>query len=173
MASAAGSARIKVRENLENRATRHQLAQINIGRLVAPVDHPKIAGFLAQLAPVNALADAWPGFVWRLQSSYGNAMDIAYDGDRLIIVNMSVWDTVEALRDYVYRSHHLKVLRDRAKWFVKMDQPFACLWWVPAGHLPTVEEGRERLEHYRLHGATPYAFWFSQLYRPEEAAPKR
>jgi hypothetical protein len=77
-------------------------------------------------------------------------------------VNMSVWESLEALRNYVYRSDHVGVFRDRAKWFEKMDKPIYCLWWVPAGHLPTVAEGRARLEHYQRHGATPYSFWFSQ-----------
>src|SRR5258708_39646324 len=107
-------------------AVNHQLAQINIGRLIAPMDDPRIAEFVAQLEPMNALADRSPGFVWRLQSSYGNAMDIAYDEDATINVNMSVWESFEALRNYVYKSEHMKVLRARAKWFEKMDKPYYC-----------------------------------------------
>jgi hypothetical protein len=140
------------------------LAQVNIGRLVAPVDDPKIAEFLAQLDEVNALADAAPGFRWRLQSSSGNATDVPYNDDPFVLVNMSVWESVEALRDYVYRSQHVEVMRDRAKWFEKMEKPHYCLWWVPAGHKPTVAEARERLEHYQEHGATPRSFWFSRHY---------
>ena len=140
----------------------YHLAQINIGRLIAPLDDPKIAEFVAQLAPINAIADKAPGFVWRLQSESGNATDIAYNDDPSIMVNMSVWESLEALRDYAYKSDHMKVFRDRAKWFVKMDKPHYCLWWIPDGHIPTVAEGRERLEHYQTHGATPYSFWFSQ-----------
>jgi hypothetical protein len=140
----------------------YQLAQINIGRLIAPIDDPQIAEFVAQLAPINAIADLAPGFVWRLQSESGNATDIAYNDDPSIMVNMSVWESLEALRDYAYKSDHMKVLRDRAKWFAKMDRPHYCLWWIPAGHIPIVAEGRERLEHYQTHGATPYSFWFSQ-----------
>lgn len=140
----------------------YHLAQINIGRLIAPIDDPKIAGFIAQLGPINALADRAPGFVWRLQSESGNATDIAYNDDPTILLNMSVWESLEALREYVYKSDHMKVLRDRAKWFEKMDKPYYCLWWVPAGHIPTVAEGRERLEHYQANGATPFSFWFSQ-----------
>lgn len=140
----------------------HHLAQINVGRLVAPIDDPRIAEFVAQLEPINALAESSPGFVWRLQSSSGNATDIAYSDDPLVIVNMSVWESVDALRSYVYASQHTKVFRDRARWFEKLDRPHYCLWWVPAGHNPSVAEGRERLEHYQRHGATPYSFWFSQ-----------
>jgi len=140
----------------------HHLAQINIGRLVAPVDDPRIAGFVAQLESVNALAEHAEGFVWRLQSASGNATDISYNHDPLVIVNMSVWESIEALRDYVYRSMHVEVLRDRAKWFEKPAKPHYCLWWVPAGHVPTVAEGRERMEHYQQCGATEFSFWFSQ-----------
>jgi hypothetical protein len=142
----------------------YQLAQINIGRLIAPIDDPKIAEFVAQLAPINAIADLAPGFVWRLQSESGNATDMAYNDDPSIMVNMSVWESLETLRDYAYKSGHRKVLRDRAKWFAKMDRPHYCLWWIPAGHIPTIAEGRERLEHYQTRGATPYSFWFSQEY---------
>jgi hypothetical protein len=151
---------------------RFHLAQINIGRLVAPIDDPRIAGFVSQLDPVNALADVASGFVWRLQSSSGNATDILYDEkDPSILVNMSVWESLESLREYVYKSQHLEVFRDRAKWFQKMDKPHYCLWWVPTGHIPTVKEGRGRLEHYQTHGATAFSFWFSKFFPEPEAEP--
>jgi hypothetical protein len=147
----------------------YHLAQINIGRLIAPIDDPKIAEFVAQLDPINALADRAPGFVWRLQSASGNATDILYNpDDPTMMVNMSVWESLQALREYAYRSDHARVFRDRAKWFEKLEKPHYCLWWVPAGHIPTVREGRERLEHYQEHGATPFSFWFSQCF-PEPA----
>lgn len=142
----------------------YQLAQINISRLIAPIDDPQIAEFVAQLEPINALADIAPGFVWRLQSSSGNATDIAYSDDPFVIVNMSVWESIEALRDFAYKSDHRKVFRDRAKWFEKMGKPSYCLWWIPAGHLPSVSEGRERLEYYQKRGATSFSFWFSQQF---------
>jgi len=142
----------------------HHIAQINIGRLIAPIDDPQIVDFVNQLDPVNALAEQAPGFVWRLQSSAGNATDIAYSDDPLVIVNMSVWESVEALRAFTYTAEHANVFRQRARWFEKMSVPQYCLWWVPASHIPTVGEGRERLEDYQRHGATPRAFWFSQLY---------
>ena len=146
----------------------YHLAQINIARLIAPIDDPKIAEFVAQLEPINAAADKAPGFVWRLQSSSGNATDIAYNDDPFVIVNMSVWESVEALRRYAYKSDHAKVFRDRAKWFEKMEKPNYCLWWIPAGHIPTVSEGRERLEHYQTHGVTSHCFWFSRQF-PQRA----
>jgi len=148
----------------------HHLAQINIARLVAPLDDPRIAEFVAQLEPINAIADEAPGFVWRLKSDSGNATDIAYNDDPFVIVNMSVWESLDALRTYAYKSDHAKVFRDRAKWFEKMEKPSYCLWWIPIEHVPSVVEGRERLEHYQVHGATPYSFWFSQHYpKPHDA----
>jgi len=147
------------------------LAQINISRLLAPLDDPQIAGFVSQLDAINALADKANGFVWRLKSDSGNATDIAYNDDPFVIVNMSVWNSLEALRDFAYKSDHVKVFRQRASWFERMSKPSYCLWWIPAGHKPTVAEGRERLECYRKHGATPYSFWFSQHFpRPADEA---
>jgi hypothetical protein len=142
----------------------HHLAQINISRLLAPLDDPQIAEFVAQLEPINALADKARGFIWRLKSESGNATDIAYNDDPFVIVNMSVWESIEALRDFAYKSNHVKVLRGREKWFEKLDKPSYCLWWIPTGHVPTVAEGRERLEHYQTHGPTPYSFWFSKQF---------
>lgn len=149
----------------------YHLAQINIARLIAPIDDPRIAGFVAELDPVNALADAAPGFVWRLQSASGNATDIAYSEDPFLIVNMSVWESVQSLRAFSYQSHHLQVFRQRTKWFEKSAVPSYCLWWVPAGHVPTVAEGRERLEHYQQHGPTQHAFWFQHLFPAPAETP--
>ena len=131
-----------------------QLAQINIGRLVAPIDDPRLADFVAQLDPVNQLAEASPGFVWRLQSDSGNATDVAYSDDPMVIVNMSVWESLAALRDYVYASRHMQVFRERAKWFEKWTAILPVVG--SAGHLPTVAEGKERW-NYQAHGATPFA----------------
>ena len=148
------------------------LAQINIARLIAPLDDPRIASFVAQLDEINALAESSPGFIWRLKTPSGNATEIPYNDDPFIIPNMSVWESIEALQQFVYKSRHVHVFRDRAKWFEKAPKPMYCLWWVPAGHIPSMEEARERLEHYQLHGATPYSFWFSQPFPApaEEAA---
>jgi predicted acetyltransferase len=141
---------------------RYQLAQVNIGRLIAPIDDPRIAGFVQQLDPVNRLAEESPGFIWRLKDDGGNAIFIPFSDDPKLIVNMSVWESIEALRRFTYASAHLNVVRQRREWFENMDLPHYCLWWIPAGHIPTVAEARERLESYQKNGATPYAFWFSQ-----------
>ncbi|GAC1632035.1 MAG: DUF3291 domain-containing protein [Candidatus Acidiferrum sp.] len=146
----------------------YHLAQINIARLLAPIDDPRIADFVAQLDGINALAETSPGFVWRLKSESGNSTDIIYNDDPFVIPNMSVWKSVAELRDFAYRSQHLLVFKDRAKWFEKMDKPHYCLWWIPAGHIPTVAEGRARLEHYQMHGPTQHSFWFSRLFPEPE-----
>ena len=140
----------------------YHLAQINIARLVAPLDDPRISEFVAQLGTINELAESSPGFVWRLESEEGNATDIAYNHDPFVIVNMSVWDSIDSLKAFSYKSQHLNVFRDRKKWFEKMELPHYCLWWVPVGHRPTVAEGRTRLELYQQHGPTPEAFWFNE-----------
>jgi hypothetical protein len=140
------------------------LAQINIGRLIAPIDDPLISGFVAELDSINALAESSPGYIWRLKSDGGNATDIPYSDDPFFIVNMSVWTSPDALKDYTYNSRHLELFKQRRSWFEKADKPHYCLWWIPAGHIPTVAEGRERLEHYQQHGATSHSFWFSQLF---------
>lgn len=140
-----------------------ELAQINIGRLVAPLDDPRIAGFVEQLDSINGMAERMTGFRWRLQSDAGNATDIVFSDDPFVIVNMSVWDSVESLRQFTYRlREHVQALRDRAQWFEKLALPHHCLWWVPAGHRPSVAERRQRLEHYQRHGPTPEAFWFGR-----------
>ncbi|MEP7134556.1 MAG: DUF3291 domain-containing protein [Chloroflexota bacterium] len=142
----------------------YHLAQINIGRMLAPIDDPIMAEFAAQLPAINALADASPGFVWRLQSESGDATSIkAYD-DELIIVNMSVWESVESLREYAYKSFHAGVMRDRRRWFEKFDGPYMALWWIPAGQIPSPQEGQERLEYLREHGDTAYAFSFKNIF---------
>jgi len=145
------------------------LAQVNIGRILGPMDSPVMAEFKANLAPINALAEATPGFIWRLQSGSGNATDIVYSEDPLELVNMSVWKSMESLRGYVYKSHHLEFFKRRAQWFELATQPTYALWWIHAEHTPTVAEAKDRLTHYRKHGATPYSFWFSQPFpEPQE-----
>ena len=142
----------------------HHMAQINIARMLAPIDDPIMAEFVAQLAPVNALADRSPGFVWRLQTDSGDATSIKVYDDDFIIVNLTVWESVDALREFVYKNAHYGVLRDRKRWFTKFDGPYYALWWVPAGRLPGIEEAKERLDYLRQHGDSAYAFSFKNLF---------
>jgi hypothetical protein len=143
----------------------HHLAQVNIGRLRAPVDAPEIEAFVAALDPINALADAAPGFVWRLQTEDGNATAVRVDDDPLIAINMSVWTSVEALAEFVYRSAHTDVMRRRREWFHKMDV-YAVLWWVPAGHRPSTDEAMARLALLHERGPTADAFTFRHPFPP-------
>jgi hypothetical protein len=142
------------------------LAQVNIALLREPLDSALLADFVAALDPINALADGSPGFVWRLQTEDGDATAIrAFDDDR-IIVNMSTWETMEALADFVYRSAHTEVMRNRRRWFHHLGDTYLALSWVPAGHRPSVEEARERLEHLQQHGPSPFAFTFQTPFAP-------
>lgn len=142
----------------------YHLAQINIAQMLAPIDDPIMAEFVAQLAPVNALADRTPGFVWRLQTESGDATSIKVYEDDMIIVNLTVWASAEALREFVYKSAHNGVLRDRKRWFDKFDGPYYAMWWIPAGELPSIEEGKERLDYLRQHGDSAYAFSFKHIF---------
>jgi hypothetical protein len=143
----------------------HHLAQANFGRMVAPLDSPPLAGFVASLDPVNAVADAAPGFVWRLQDDSGNAASLRpFDDDDLVIVNMSVWESAEALSEFTYRGGHREVMLRRREWFAPMDEAHLVLWWVPVGHVPDVAEAKDRLELLRRVGPSPAAFTFRSMY---------
>jgi len=146
---------------------RFHLAQINVGRTLAPLDSPQLAGFVERLDDINALADRSPGFVWRLQSESGNATDIQVSADPNFIVNMSVWEDLDALFAYVYRSDHLQVMALRRQWFEKPSGAFMALWWLPAGTLPDAAEGLERIALLERRGATPEAFTFKQPFDAE------
>jgi hypothetical protein len=142
------------------------IAQLNVARAVAPPGSPELADFMAALDRINALAESSPGFVWRLQSSSGNATDILVSEDPLFLVNMSVWSSVESLFAFVYRTAHTEVMKRRREWFEKPTQAYQVLWWIPAGHVPTVQEALDRLLHLRREGPTERAFSFSQRYPP-------
>jgi Domain of unknown function (DUF3291) len=144
--------------------SQYHLAQINIARMLAPIDDPIMAEFVAQLAPVNAVADQSPGFVWRLQSESGDATSIKIYDDDFIIINLTVWESVDPLREFVYKGAHYGILRDRKRWFEKFDGPYYALWWILAGHLPSPEAGKERLNYLHEHGDSAYAFSFKNVF---------
>jgi len=149
---------------------RFHLAQVNIGRFRAPIDSPVMEGFRRALEPLNALADESPGFVWRLQTEEGDATAIRPDPeDDLMAINMSVWESLETLQRYVYRSGHVQTLRDRKEWFTEIEGPILAFWWVPAGHIPSVAEAHERLAHLKEHGPTPHVFTFRTPFPPPDA----
>jgi len=137
------------------------LAQVNLALAREPLDAPLLAEFMAALAPVNARADAAPGFVWRMQTEDGDATAVrGFGEDPRLIINLTTWESLAAMRAFVYRDPgHLAVMRRRREWFERVDL-HSALWWVPAGHEPSVAEAEERLEHLRAYGPTPYAFSF-------------
>lgn len=142
--------------------TQH-LAQVNIGKIVAPIDSPVMAEFVANLDRINALAENSEGFVWRLKDdATNNATSITMFGDPAIIVNMSVWKDLDSLFHYVYKSQHVDFFKKRASWFEKMPEMYLALWHIPVGHTPTVAEAQDRIEHLRKHGETDYAFTFKR-----------
>ena len=134
------------------------------------MDDPAIDDFRDNLAPVNALAEQHPGFVWRLQDESGNATGIKPYGDDLEIVNLTVWTSIDALADFTYRTGHVEFLRRRREFFEAPTQPILCLWWIPEGTIPTVEDAIARLDHLREHGPTATAFTFRQRYGEDGAA---
>jgi heme-degrading monooxygenase HmoA len=147
------------------------LAQVNIGRMRGPLDSPVMAGFTARILEINALADRSPGFVWRLQNGEGSATYLRPYDDERVLFNLSVWETLEQLRDYVYRSAHAEMLRGRREWFEMLGRASVAVWWIPAGERPSVEEAKRRLDHLERNGPTPVAFTFKAAFAPAEAGP--
>ncbi|WP_339463795.1 DUF3291 domain-containing protein [Pseudomonas sp. EA_105y_Pfl2_R69] len=145
----------------------YQLAQLNIASMLQPLESPGMADFVANLERINALAEAAPGFVWRLQDEAGDATAIRPFGEE-VLVNLSLWRDVEALRDYVYKSAHAEMLKRRNEWFTRMGEAHMVLWWVPAGHLPSVDEAAARLRLLREQGPTAQAFSFRQTFLPTD-----
>jgi hypothetical protein len=144
------------------------LAQVNIARMLAPIDSPVMQDFVANLDRINTLAENSKGFVWRLKDDTNNATSIKIFDDDFLIVNMSVWQNTDALFQFVYQSDHVEIFKRRKEWFEKMPEMHMVLWYVSATHLPTVEEATERLVHVRKNGETPYAFSFKKRFTIQE-----
>jgi len=139
------------------------LAQLNLATLVEPLDSPRMADFVANLGRINALAEASPGFVWRLrkdppESPFGPT----------VLANLSVWRDVASLSDFVHRSAHVEIMRRRREWFARMEQASMVLWWVPPGHEPTLHEAAGRLQLLRAQGASAQAFTFASRFTAPE-----
>jgi len=147
------------------------LAQFNVALLRSPLDSPELADFVARLPEINALAESAPGFVWRLQGDTGDATQIRAYHDEMLIINLSVWESPDALWDFVYRTAHLDVMRRRREWFEAAMDPYLVLWWVRAGEVPTVSEAKHRLDLLRSQGPSPEAFTFRQQYTARGLAP--
>jgi hypothetical protein len=138
--------------------TIYHLAQINIAKAVADLDSPLMEGFVSRLDEINALAEGAKGFIWRLQSDAGDATSIRVFEDPRIYINMSVWETPDHLKHFVYRSAHVELIRDRDAWFGRLSEQHQAVWWVPAGHRPSAQEGRDRLMNLREQGPSATAF---------------
>lgn len=142
----------------------YYLAQINVALMKASLEEPIMVEFATALSKVNAVADQSPGFIWRLQTSSGNATDIRTYPDPRMLVNLSVWQSVEYLKAYVYQSLHGEFFTRRRQWFKKYQGEHFAMWWIPVGCLPTVEEGKAKLEYLGLHGDSPESFTFAKPY---------
>lgn len=140
------------------------LAQLNIAKLLKPIDHPQIAEFVNNLDRINALAESSKGFVWRLKDEDNNATSIQAFDDPMVIVNMSVWESVGLLKDFVYKSGHMDIMRKRTNWFERPKEHTMVLWWIRTGHIPSIEEARKKLEFLNAHGESPNAFTFRNVF---------
>jgi hypothetical protein len=139
------------------------IAQVNIGQARAAIDDPVMSGFVARLEEINALAEASTGFVWRLKTEQGDATSLQPYEDERILINLSVWQSPEHLRHYVYKTAHAEVMRQRRQWFERFNDVYMALWWIAPGHIPTIAEAKERLAYLQLHGETEFAFSFASL----------
>lgn len=146
----------------------YHVAQVNIGRIRAELNDPVMAGFVNRLDEINALADASPGFVWRLIVNDGNATYLRPFEDRRMLLNMSVWESVEQLRHFVYQTAHKELVRQRHAWFEKLTDVYTALWWVPSGHIPSVDEAKQRLAKLEANGPTQFAFTFQSIFPPDD-----
>jgi hypothetical protein len=147
----------------------YHLAQINIAKMLAPIDHPLMADFVANLDAINSIAEKSAGFVWRLKGNDNNATAIRIFEDDFLIINMSVWETREALFDFTYRSDHSGILKRKKQWFSPMGEGHMAFWYLKAGREPAPEEAKKRLAYLNRHGETPYAFTFKSNFGPQDA----
>jgi hypothetical protein len=140
------------------------IAQVNVALAKDNMESEVMQGFVSRLDEMNALADRAEGFVWRLKDDGGSATAVRAFNDPLLLVNISVWQNLEALKQYVYKSLHVELIRDRGRWFHKIPEFHQALWWIAAGHIPSVQEGKQKLEHIRKYGPSQDAFTFAKPY---------
>jgi hypothetical protein len=147
----------------------YQLAQANVAYALAPADDPRLADYIARLDEINQLADCSPGFVWRYVTDSRDPTQREFD-DPLVLFNMSVWESIEALHAYTYRTAHAEVYAARRRWFADTKAVVGghvlAMWWIPRGELPTVADAKERLATIEAHGPTERAFTFKQRFAP-------
>ena len=149
--------------------SKYHLAQVNIARMLAPIDSPVMADFVDNLDRINAIAENSVGFVWRLTGDENNATALRVFEDDFLIINMSVWESMEALFNFTYASQHTEVLKRKKEWFHKMSDMHMCFWFVEAGYEPSSQDAKQRLKYLNAHGDTPYAFGFKSKFSAEDA----
>jgi hypothetical protein len=137
------------------------LAELNVGKFKYPTSDPRMADFMNNLDRVNAMAERFPGFVWRLKGDNNNATEFRIGDD--MAVNLSVWETPNALEDFVFKTVHVQFYKRRQEWFDLMEKPHMVFWWVEEGHLPSLDEAYERLTHYQQNGPTEFAFGWAEV----------
>jgi Domain of unknown function (DUF3291) len=146
-----------------------QLAQINIARMKGVnINDPIMQEFVDNLDAVNALAESSEGFVWRLKEENNNATSFNPYNDEQVIVNISVWQNVETLEEFVYKTFHTDFLKRRREWFQTFGKAYTALWWIDQGQYPTLAEAVARLDHLQTHGASPYSFDFRKKFPPPQ-----
>lgn len=146
----------------------YNLAQVNITKMLAPINDPIMADFVNNLDRINAIADQTEGFVWRLQDIENNATAIKAFEDDTLIINMSVWENMESLFQFTYKSDHVEIFSRRKEWFSRIKDMHMVFWFVPVSHIPTPKEARERLEYANKHGTTPYSFTFKDKFTVDD-----
>jgi hypothetical protein len=144
------------------------LAQLNIAKAKYSLEAPEIKEFIDNLTPVNEIAESSDGFIWRLKDESGDATNIKAFSDPKIIVNMSVWNSIDSLKNFMFRTHHRNFLRRKNEWFDSMPEDSYVLWWVPIGHIPSIEEAVDKLEFLRKNGDTANAFSFKSNFSAAE-----
>jgi len=145
------------------------LAQVNIAEMIAPINDPVMQDFVNNLDRINALAEESSGFIWRLQGDEGNATAITVFDNLFLIINMSVWEDIDALFNFTYKTAHVEILKRKKEWFKNIPRMHMAFWYVEKGHHPTAQEAKERLYYLQEHGESPYAFSFKSKFTPEEA----
>ena len=143
--------------------TKFHLAQLNVAQLLEPLDAPATKEFVDGLDPINALAEKSPGFVWRLKYDNNDATSFNPFDDQQIIVNFSMWEDAQSLKEFVFNAMHLEVLKRKKEWFERFEKPYLVMWHIPIGEIPTLEEAKKRLESLQEHGTSDYAFDFRYL----------
>lgn len=146
------------------------LAQLNIAKVRFDLESPEMSDFVNNLEPINAIAEKGPGFIWRLKDETGDATGIEVENNPDIIVNMSVWESVESLKNFMFKTHHIDFLKRKKEWFIPLGEASYVLWWIPEGHIPTVQQAMAKLEHLRQNGETQEAFSFKGNYAKLESA---